>query len=58
MVTAMDNPLIAEDALKTGVYDYILKPFDPNGVIISVATPCAVGSWSSTTRPIARSFKK
>ena len=37
MVTAMDDPLIAEDALKTGVYDYILKPFEPSGVLISVA---------------------
>ena len=37
MVSAMDDPLIAEDALKTGVYDYILKPFEPSGVLISVA---------------------
>ncbi len=37
MVSAMDDPLIAEDALRTGVYDYILKPFEPSGVLISVA---------------------
>ncbi len=36
MVTAMDDPMIAEIALEIGVYDYIIKPFDPNGVLISV----------------------
>ncbi|MDY6971516.1 MAG: response regulator [Thermodesulfobacteriota bacterium] len=36
MVTAMNDLLVAEDALQTGVYDYIIKPFDPNGVLISV----------------------
>lgn len=37
MITAMDDPLIAEHALKMGVYDYITKPFELNGVLISVA---------------------
>jgi PAS domain S-box-containing protein len=37
MVTAMDDPFIAEDALKAGVYDYITKPFELNGVLISVS---------------------
>ncbi len=37
MVTAIDDPLIADVALKIGVYDYIIKPFERNGVLISVA---------------------
>ena len=37
MVTAIDDPMIAEVALKIGVYDFIVKPFAPNGVLISVA---------------------
>jgi len=37
MVTAIDDPMIAELALKIGVYDFIIKPFAPNGVLISVA---------------------
>ncbi|HDR15648.1 MAG TPA: response regulator [Desulfobacteraceae bacterium] len=37
MVSAIDDPLLAEDALKAGVYDYITKPFEMNGVLISVS---------------------
>ncbi len=37
MVTAIDDPLLAEDALKAGVYDYITKPFEMNSVLISVS---------------------
>ncbi len=37
MITALDDPLIAEHALKMGVYDYITKPFELNGVLISIA---------------------
>lgn len=37
MVTAMDDPLIAEAILKDGVYDYIIKPFEQNGLLISVS---------------------
>jgi PAS domain S-box-containing protein len=37
MVTAMDDPVIAEAVLKDGVYDYIIKPFDQNGLLISVS---------------------
>ena len=36
MITALDDPLIAEHTLKMGVYDYITKPFELNGIIISV----------------------
>jgi len=37
MVTAMNDPSIADNALQIGVYDYIIKPIEPNGVLISVA---------------------
>ncbi len=37
MVTALDDPLLAKDALGIGVYDYISKPFERNRVLISVA---------------------
>lgn len=37
MVTATDDPFVAEDALNAGVYDYITKPFELNGVLISVS---------------------
>jgi PAS domain S-box-containing protein/putative nucleotidyltransferase with HDIG domain len=37
MITALDDPLIADHALQMGVYDYITKPFELNGVLISVA---------------------
>ena len=37
MVTGLDDPMTAESALEIGVYDYIIKPFNRNGVLISVA---------------------
>lgn len=37
MITAMDDPLVADHALQIGVYDYITKPFELNGVLISLA---------------------
>ncbi len=36
MVTAVDDPEIAETALKVGVYGYLIKPFNANEVIINV----------------------
>ncbi|MBU4413585.1 MAG: HD domain-containing protein [Proteobacteria bacterium] len=36
MVTAVDDPEIAETALETGIYGYIIKPFNPNEVIINI----------------------
>lgn len=37
MVTGLDDPLLAYAALEVGAYGYILKPFEPNEVIINVA---------------------
>jgi len=36
MVTAVDDPEIAETAMEAGVYGYMIKPFNPNEVIISI----------------------
>lgn len=37
MVTALGDPLVAEAMMTAGVYDYIIKPMDRNGILISVA---------------------
>ncbi len=37
MVTAVNDPLEAQTALEIGVYGYIIKPFEPNQILISVA---------------------
>lgn len=37
MVTGMDDPQFADIALENGAYGYILKPFKPNEILISVA---------------------
>jgi HD-GYP domain-containing protein (c-di-GMP phosphodiesterase class II) len=37
MVTAIDDHNIAETALQIGAYGYIIKPFEPNEVMINVA---------------------
>ncbi len=37
MVTGVDEPAIAEIALRTGAYGYLVKPFTHNEVVIAVA---------------------
>lgn len=37
MVTALDDTMLADDALEIGVYDYVIKPFERSQVLISVA---------------------
>jgi putative two-component system response regulator len=37
MVTGMDDTSLAHSALEMGAYGYIVKPFEPNEVIINVA---------------------
>ncbi|MEA1970163.1 MAG: response regulator [Thermodesulfobacteriota bacterium] len=37
MVTALDDPLIAENVFEIGVYDYIAKPIRRNRILTSVA---------------------
>jgi len=38
MVTGVDDPKIAEQAIALGVYGYLVKPFTPNEVLITVAS--------------------
>ena len=37
MVTAVDDPAIAQLALDSGAYGYVVKPMQPNQVLITVA---------------------
>ena len=37
MVTGLDDPVIADIALKIGAYGYIIKPYEANEVLINVA---------------------
>jgi putative two-component system response regulator len=37
MVTGMDDTTLAHAALEMGAYGYIIKPFEPNEVLINVA---------------------
>jgi DNA-binding NarL/FixJ family response regulator len=37
MVTALDDPQEAQTALDLGIFGYLLKPFEPNQLLISVA---------------------
>lgn len=37
MVSGLDDPAIADDALKLGAYGYIIKPFTANELLIAVA---------------------
>src|SRR3989442_7562312 len=36
MVTGMDDPRIANFALEQGAYGYVIKPFEPNEILINV----------------------
>ena len=38
MVTGVDDPHVADEALAMGVYGYLVKPFTPNELRITVAT--------------------
>lgn len=37
MVTGLDDPLLANVALESGAYGYILKPFETNEILINIA---------------------
>ena len=37
MVTALDDPQEAQTALDLGIFGYLIKPFEPNQLLISVA---------------------
>ncbi|HZO97894.1 MAG TPA: HD domain-containing phosphohydrolase [Gaiellaceae bacterium] len=37
MVTMRDDPEVADEALEGGAYGYVIKPFEPNELVIAVA---------------------
>ncbi|HUV50558.1 MAG TPA: response regulator [Anaerolineae bacterium] len=37
MMTAVDDPAVAETALEIGAYGYMIKPFNPNEVLINIS---------------------
>jgi len=38
MISAIDDPVVAGAALDMGIYEYVIKPINTNGVLISVAS--------------------
>ena len=38
LVSGMDDPKVANTALDMGAYGYIIKPFEPNEIVVSVAS--------------------
>ncbi|NQU16171.1 MAG: HD domain-containing protein [Desulfobacteraceae bacterium] len=58
MVTALDDPATAGSALDTGVYGYIIKPFDRNGVLINVANALRRRQLEMETRARRKSLEE
>ena len=54
MVSAIDEPETAELALEMGVYGYIIKPFEPNEVLINVANAL----WRRNLEISARDYQE
>lgn len=38
LVSGLDDPKVADTALDMGAYGYIIKPFEPNEIVVSVAS--------------------
>ena len=58
MVSAIGDPLLAESMLQLGVYDYIIKPMDRNGILISVANAFRRRDLEITNRSYRRNLEK
>ena len=58
MVTGMDDSSTAEIALERGAYDYIIKPFQPNRLLISVANALRRRQLEIDTRAHRQSLEK
>jgi len=54
MVTVMGEPSTAEEALEMGVYGYVIKPFEPNQILISVSNAL----WRRELERKERSYQK
>lgn len=58
MVSAIGDPLLAESMLQLGVYDYIIKPMDRNGILISVANAFRRRELEITNRSYRRNLEQ
>lgn len=58
MVSAIGDPLLAESMLQMGVYDYIIKPMDRNGILISVANAFRRRELEITNRSYRRNLEQ
>jgi len=58
MVTATDDLMVAEVALEIGVYDYLVKPFELNAVLISVGNALLRRQLEMDNRAYRESLEK
>lgn len=58
MVSALDDPVIADSALELGVYGYVIKPFDRNGVLINVSNALRRRQLELDNRAYRKSLEK
>jgi putative two-component system response regulator len=58
MVTALDDPDIANVALQHGAYGYVIKPFTPNEVQIAVANALRRGALEAENRSHREGLEK
>lgn len=58
MLTAVDDSIVAEKAIESGVYDYIIKPFQSNEVIISVTNALRRRELEIANRNYQRDLEK
>lgn len=58
MVTGLDDPRYAQEALQTGVYGYMLKPFKPNELLINVANALRRRALELETRDHRESLER
>jgi putative nucleotidyltransferase with HDIG domain len=58
MLSAIDDSIVAEKAIESGVYDYIIKPFQSNEVIISVTNALRRRELEIANRNYQRDLEK
>jgi putative two-component system response regulator len=58
MMTAVDDPDVADAAFESGAYGYIVKPFDTNELLINLASALKRRSLEATHRGHVRSLER
>jgi putative two-component system response regulator len=58
MVTGLDDPRYAQEALQSGAYGYMLKPFKPNELLINVANALRRRALELETRDHRESLER